>query len=135
MAIIRRKKTKNQEQGGEEVFLLQDQNTGYCPYNCLFKGDRVYKCSTGNNTCKIENNTRKACKKCRYRSVIPLSLKPGMWIRFDRMRIRIQARSRTENHQSFQKVKNDFKGGGADVPLFETIKTNAGTQPKNELQQ
>ena len=25
--------------------------------------------------------------------------------------------------------------GGADVPLFETIKTNAGTQPKNELQQ
>ena len=26
------------------------------------------------------------------------------------------------------------KGGGADVPLFETIKTNAGTQPKNELQ-
>ena len=24
--------------------------------------------------------------------------------------------------------------GGADVPLFETIKTNAGTQPKNELQ-
>ncbi len=23
----------------------------------------------------------------------------------------------------------------ADVPLFETIKTNAGTQPKNELQQ
>ena len=27
------------------------------------------------------------------------------------------------------------KGGGGDVPLFETIKTNAGTQPKNELQQ
>ncbi len=27
------------------------------------------------------------------------------------------------------------KGGGADVPLFETTKTNAGTQPKNELQQ
>ncbi len=27
----------------------------------------------------------------------------------------------------------DLKGGG-DVPLFETIKTNAGTQPKNELQ-
>ncbi len=28
------------------------------------------------------------------------------------------------------------KGGeGADVPLFETIKSNAGTQPKNELQQ
>ncbi len=26
------------------------------------------------------------------------------------------------------------KGRGADVPLFETIKTNAGTQPKNELQ-
>ena len=26
-----------------------------------------------------------------------------------------------------------LKGGGADVPLFETIKTNAGTQPKNEL--
>ncbi len=26
------------------------------------------------------------------------------------------------------------KRGGADVPLFETIKTNAGTQPKNELQ-
>ncbi len=25
--------------------------------------------------------------------------------------------------------------GGADVPLFETIETNAGTQPKNELQQ
>ena len=25
--------------------------------------------------------------------------------------------------------------GGADVPLFETIKTNKGTQPKNELQQ
>ncbi len=25
--------------------------------------------------------------------------------------------------------------GEADVPLFETIKTNAGTQPKNELQQ
>ena len=24
---------------------------------------------------------------------------------------------------------------GADVPFFETIKTNAGTQPKNELQQ
>ena len=29
----------------------------------------------------------------------------------------------------------NLKGGGADVPLFETIKTNAGTQPKNELQQ
>ena len=28
-----------------------------------------------------------------------------------------------------------FKGGGANVPLFETIKTNAETQPKNELQQ
>ena len=28
-----------------------------------------------------------------------------------------------------------IKGGGADVPLFETIKTNAGNQPKNELQQ
>ena len=29
-----------------------------------------------------------------------------------------------------------FKGGGgADKPLFEIIKTNAGTQPKNELQQ
>ena len=27
-----------------------------------------------------------------------------------------------------------YKRGGADVPLFETIKTNAGTQPKNELQ-
>ena len=27
------------------------------------------------------------------------------------------------------------KRGGADVPLFETIETNAGTQPKNELQQ
>ena len=27
------------------------------------------------------------------------------------------------------------RGGGADVPLFETMKTNAGTQPKNELQQ
>ena len=26
------------------------------------------------------------------------------------------------------------KRGGADVPLFETIETNAGTQPKNELQ-
>ena len=25
--------------------------------------------------------------------------------------------------------------GEADVPLYETIKTNAGTQPKNELQQ
>ncbi len=33
-------------------------------------------------------------------------------------------------------VKPSYKGGGgADVPLFETIKTNAGTQPKNELQQ
>ncbi len=29
----------------------------------------------------------------------------------------------------------NFKGGRADVPLFETIKTNAGTQPKNEFQQ
>ena len=28
-----------------------------------------------------------------------------------------------------------IKRGEADVPLFETIKTNAGTQPKNELQQ
>ena len=28
-----------------------------------------------------------------------------------------------------------LKGGEADVPLFKTIKTNAGTQPKNELQQ
>ena len=28
-----------------------------------------------------------------------------------------------------------FIRGEADVPLFETIKTNAGTQPKNELQQ
>ncbi len=28
----------------------------------------------------------------------------------------------------------DVKGGGADVPLFETIKTNKRTQPKNELQ-
>ena len=27
------------------------------------------------------------------------------------------------------------KGGRADVLLFETIKTNAGTQPKKELQQ
>ena len=27
-----------------------------------------------------------------------------------------------------------FKRGGADVPLFETIKTNAGTQPKNALE-
>ena len=26
------------------------------------------------------------------------------------------------------------KGGGADLPLFETIETNTGTQ-KNELQQ
>ncbi len=32
-------------------------------------------------------------------------------------------------------IKPCWKGGGADVPLFETIKTNAGTQPKNELQQ
>ena len=28
-----------------------------------------------------------------------------------------------------------LKGGRADLPPFETIKTNAGTQPKNELQQ
>ncbi len=28
-----------------------------------------------------------------------------------------------------------LKGEGADMPLFETIKTNAGTQPKSELQQ
>ncbi len=27
------------------------------------------------------------------------------------------------------------RGGGADVSFFETIKTNAGTQPKKELQQ
>ncbi len=27
------------------------------------------------------------------------------------------------------------KGRRANVPLFETIKTNAGTHPKNELQQ
>ena len=32
-------------------------------------------------------------------------------------------------------IKKEVKRGGADVPLFETIKTNAGTQPKNELQQ
>ena len=32
--------------------------------------------------------------------------------------------------------ENTQKGGrGANVPLFETIKTNVGTQPKNELQQ
>ena len=31
-------------------------------------------------------------------------------------------------------IPTTLKGGGADVPLFETIKTNAGTQPKNELQ-
>ena len=30
---------------------------------------------------------------------------------------------------------NLLQGGGADVPLFETIKTNAGTRLKNELQQ
>ena len=40
-------------------------------------------------------------------------------------------------HQKTQKLifLPKIKGGGADVPLFETIKTNAGTQPKNELQQ
>ena len=32
-------------------------------------------------------------------------------------------------------INETNKGGVADVPLFETIKTNAGTQPKNELQQ
>ncbi len=31
-------------------------------------------------------------------------------------------------------LNNSSKGGGVDVPLFETIKTNVGTQPKNELQ-
>ena len=30
---------------------------------------------------------------------------------------------------------DEQRGWGADVPLFETIKTKAGTQPKNELQQ
>ena len=35
----------------------------------------------------------------------------------------------------YRAVPGGIKGGGADVPLFETIKTNAGTQPKNELQQ
>ncbi len=28
-----------------------------------------------------------------------------------------------------------YKEGEADVPLLKTIKTNAGTQQKNELQQ
>ena len=31
--------------------------------------------------------------------------------------------------------KAKLKGGRVDVPLFETMKINAGTQPKNELQQ
>ena len=38
-------------------------------------------------------------------------------------------------HKNVQLNKKWLKRGGADVPLFETIKTNAGTQPKNELQQ
>ena len=33
------------------------------------------------------------------------------------------------SHIIWSKIK------GADVPIFETFKTNAGTQPKNELQQ
>ena len=32
-------------------------------------------------------------------------------------------------------IRNKSKEGGGDVPLFETIKSNAGTQPKNEFQQ
>ncbi len=32
-------------------------------------------------------------------------------------------------------LKIKYIKGGGDVPLFETKKTNAGTQPKNELQQ
>ncbi len=33
----------------------------------------------------------------------------------------------------FLSIAVTIKGGGADMPLFENIKTNAGTQPKNEL--
>ena len=45
------------------------------------------------------------------------------------------------NNPSFVYLKNTKKQasliirGGADLPLFETIKTNLGTKPKNELQQ
>ncbi len=35
---------------------------------------------------------------------------------------------------SFYRTRNIKRGGGADVPLFETIEIKAGTQPKNELQ-
>ena len=41
-----------------------------------------------------------------------------------------------KNFEFSEKKHNKGGGrGGADVQLFETIKTNAGTQPKNELQQ
>jgi hypothetical protein len=54
----------------------------FCCYSCraFFRrsGDRTYKCSTGNNTCKIENNTRKACKKCRYRLCLDAGMKPAL---------------------------------------------------------
>ena len=42
---------------------------------------------------------------------------------------------RVISEASFYLKQKATKGGGADVPLFETIKTNAGTQPKNESQQ
>ncbi len=32
-------------------------------------------------------------------------------------------------------MKNGRNKQGGGVPLYETIKSNAGTQPKNELQQ
>ena len=39
-----------------------------------------------------------------------------------------------EWNQKYLATSLKQRGGGSDVPLFETIKTNAGTQLKNELQ-
>ncbi len=48
--------------------------------------------------------------------------------------------SKINHHKSpsFPQLNEKFfekRGGWADLPLFETIETNAGTQPKTELQQ
>ena len=48
------------------------------------------------------------------------------------MEINIMRESNNRNNIPHTCVE---RGGGVDVPLFETIKTNAETQPKNELQQ
>jgi len=54
----------------------------FCCYSCraFFRrsGERVYKCLTGNNSCKIESNTRRACKKCRYRLCLEAGMKPNL---------------------------------------------------------